>query len=212
MAEDKTSTPERTTLVGGVLLAIAGVIGLLGSVRFTIPLPEASILFESVIPATVSNILLLAAFITLAMGTRGETGIVGRSVLGRLSLILFGGGYLVFTVYALLPVSSGSGGAIVGGMILEVLVIVAGVIAGVVTRRARLLHGAARWMLLAVGIWNAIWSIPAFIPNTDLALSLAIWKVDILMPAALIVLSVTYMVHGRSAAIRHRLHVINENW
>ncbi|NEM91656.1 hypothetical protein [Galbitalea soli] len=210
MGTNTTSAIHRTTLLGGALLAVAGLIALLGSARVT--LPDSAIPFGSIIPATIADIVLLAAFITLAVGVRGETGIVGTSTVGRVALILFGCGYLLFGLFSLLPLSPGSGAALAAGIVLQVLIVAAGLVAGVIALRAGVVNGAARWILLAVVVGNALWSIPAFIPDAALALSLAVWKAELVMPVGFVILGVSLAVHGRSAAIRHRLHAINENW
>lgn len=207
--------PYRTTLWGGGGLVLSGLIALLASLHFVLSLtPSRSLFFASTVPLMVSDVVMLLATVILAFGVRGEPGIAGTSIVGKVALLVFGAGYLLFGLYDLLPISQtpGVAAAVFGGEALELVVIAAAVVAAVVVARVGVLHGVARWMLLAVGLWDAIWGGMVFIPSIELALNLAIWQTDVLMPVALIVLGVTYALQGRSAAIRQRLQTINEHW
>ncbi len=205
--------PYRTTLWGGGGLVLSGLIALLASLHFVLSLtPSRSLFFASTVPLMVSDVVMLLATVILAFGVRGESGIAGASIIGKVALLVFGASYLLFSLYGLLPSSRtpGVAASVFVGDALELVVIAAAVVAGVVVVRAKELHGVARWMLLAVALWDAIWGGMIFIPSIGLALILAVWQADILMPVALIVLGVTYAVQGRSAAIRRRLQIINE--
>lgn len=205
----------RTTLWGGGILVASALIAFLASLHFALPLDQyTDFPFAGTVPLTISNLVMVLSLTVLAFGVRGEAGIAGSSVLGRVALVVFGAGYLLFRLYLLVPGTEtpGSTLAVIAGSALELLVIVAGVVAGVVVLRAHVLHGGARWMLLVVSVWDAACGLMIFVPSVAFALNLAIWQVEVLIPAAHIVLGVTYVLHGRSAAIRHRLRTIYEQW
>ncbi len=210
------STPTeigRTTLWGGSGLALTGLIALLAWLRFVVPLTTSrSLPLASEIPLAAAAVVMLASTVVLAFGVRGESGIVGPSRLGKLALLLFGASDLLSTVFGLVPSSQipGVPANVLAGEVADVLVVVFVIFAAVAVVRAKVLHGAARWMLVVVAV---VETITMFTPG--IVMSLAPGQLGllhlflVLQPLTLLALGLTYALHGRSASIRRRMQVIN---
>jgi hypothetical protein len=210
------TTPHFTTLWGGSGLVVAGVLSLLAIFNVAVPLARDYYFpFSSTIPQLLASIILLVSVGILALGIRGESGIAGRSVVGKTALLVFGLGHLVFYLVGLLSKNLSQNALTIESyfdLAFEIIVLVAGVIAAVVVLRAGVLHGFARWVLVPVAVWNAIIFGVMSTPLIQVAYVLVVWQADIVPPVLLIVLGLSYLLQGQSAAIRHRLHIINENW
>jgi hypothetical protein len=125
---------------------------------------------------TASAAVLLAAFIVLAVGVGQETGIAGRSLVGQVALIVFAAVALAIALYGFIPPDSflspmatlpstaydGTGQADQAGLAGAFWVLLgvaylehaALAVASVFVVRARVLHGAARWGLVALALAN----------------------------------------------------------
>lgn len=208
--------PRRTTLVGGAGVAVAAVPWLLADLGVTAPVTaETSIVFSAFIPRLISAALLAVALIILAVGVRGESGIAGRSVVGKVALIVFGSSSLLFILTGVFTQDLTEDGASFlrsTSIIPPVIIVVAVVVAAVAVVRADLLHGFARWALVVVATGWAILAVLFSIPSAEFVYALVVARADVLHPLLLILLGLTYALQGQSAAIRRRAQIINENW
>lgn len=206
--------PRLTTLWGGAGIVVASLLSLLAFFRFSFPLThDYFLVFSAPIPAAVSAVILLVAIGILAFGIPGESGIVGHSVVGKVALLVFG-----IRDPVRLLVSSLSKGRSIDAIVavgrfefaFEFVVLAAIVVAAVVVVRADVLHGFARWALVPVAVCDVIIMGLSFIPV--LALVPVANGVGLLRLVSLVALGIGYLLEGRSAAIRHRLQIINERW
>jgi hypothetical protein len=205
--------PHLTTLWGGGGILVVALLSWLAALNVAVPLTADYFLpFGSRIPSMVSDTILLGAVAILALGIRGESGIVGRSVVGKIALLVFGLGGWAFQVLGLLPIGQGQDFVAVGAS-LTIALTVAVAAAAVVVVRARVLSGFARWALVPVAVCNAVAAGLSYIPGQDLTYVIYIggW-IRILLPLSLTVLGFSYLLYGQSAAIRRRLHVLNQAW
>jgi hypothetical protein len=208
--------PHLTTLWGGGGIVIAALLSLLATFRVAVPLAhDYSFQFRGAIPQLLSSIVLAVAIGILALGIRAEAGIVRRSVVGKIALIVFGLRDVVIALVGMLSRNLSQNALAIESyfdLAFEVIVVVAGVVAAVVIVRADVLDGFARWVLVPVAVWNAIIIGVMLIPVIEVAYYFVAWPTEIVRPALFIALGAAYLLEGQSAAIRHRLQIINENW
>jgi hypothetical protein len=203
----------RTTTAGGIGTAFAGLMAVLASLRFVLPLmTQYSLLFGSFIPVLVAAVVLLASMCVLAFGFPGEQGIVGRSILGRTGLVVFGLSWLVFNIDGTItPFGVGVTSSDINS-VLSVLFAAAAMIGAISIVRAGVLSGFARWALLIVAICDAAVTALMLVPDAPLVLALATWQVGLLIPLTLIAAGLSYLLQGRSATISQRVHTVNDAW
>lgn len=216
MSDAQPAGSHLTTIVGGAGVLLASLILLLASLGAVIPISDAYIFpFRSQVPSTVSAIIFLVALAVLAFGIRGEQGIVGGSIVGKVAMLVFGIGGVVTRIIGLLSDNTTLTGAIAVGYLLtaiSAIVLIASIVAAIVIARAGVLHGFARWALLVLVAWDLLMTALFSAPLIQVAYVLAVWHVDVIRPLLLIAVGVAYLLHGQTAAIRHRLHIINEKW
>lgn len=156
-------------------------------------------------------VLMPVATVALALGAvvlaRREGGVAGGSRVGRVALVVFGVGPLVFSLFSAPPPW-----AVLIGMSLIVLITAATVLSAVAVARAQVLHGVARWALVAVAadalLTAALSSIPAeALPQTYLGLHL-----ELLRPLLLLVWGGALVLHGRGPAICRRTAELGGAW
>jgi hypothetical protein len=129
-------------IVGGVLwliVALAGVGGALGTWL-----------------QIIAYIALALAGFALAFGQTGSNGVVGGSVLGKLSFIAFGVG---FALLALLPLLGfvGVGLPPVLATVAIVLIAIGAVIGAVVAYQKGVARGIARWIFFVPAVLALVW-------------------------------------------------------
>ncbi len=198
-----------TTVVGGGAITVAALIWLLAS-------PSFGFLFRgNPIPLAVTAVFLLAAMGVLAFGIRGETSIVGSSIVGKVALVIFGARNLVYVLLdklpfnvAVLPVMTYMSSAF------TLFVVVALAVAAALVVRAGVLHGFARWVLLVVAICYTIVTSLTFVPLVEVGYVLSGFDLGwwLIVPESLLVLGITYVFHGQSATVRHWMRTIYEKW
>lgn len=183
-----------TTTVGGAMVALTGLLLLPGA--FGIGR---------------SPVLFLLATVALAVGSGvlafGPGGIVGTSRVGRTALVVFGVGPLV----SLLPLERAPWPVLLGMSIL-VLVTIATVVAAASVASSAVLHGVARWTLVAVAIDALLTLALSSVTLGNLPFVYLGWHLDLVCPLALLIWGLSIVVHGRASAIRARVSAINTAW
>jgi len=152
--------PRLTLAVGGLGLVVAGAVTLLGRVLFLLPsLPGLPYVWHPSQELVAAAVLLGAAAV-LAFGVRLESGIVGRSVVGKAALVLFGLATFAAAVLSSIPsptldTTDSAALYVAAAEWTQVVVVVALVAAAAEVIRASVVVGGARWGLLALGCWTA---------------------------------------------------------
>ena len=211
------STPPTTTLVGGLGLALAGLLGVLPIALNWIPGAGELQSVLSTGPAHIIRVLaLLAGCVTLAFGFRTETGIVGSSTAGRIALLLLGLGFPLQSLVSVAILSSGAVGSwqgVVAGTVLQLLPIAATFVAGVVVVRAQLVTGVARWGLCGVAAAEAlVFLLSLRIDAPQSYLFVVLFVLAALPPLLLAVTGASLALHGRTAAITGRARRVYLAW
>jgi len=178
-------------IAGGAALFLSGCIGLLGAFHV-----RAGGYFFNNGPATISALLLLGAVIVLAIGLRGETGIVGSSTLGKVALIVFGARGLVLVGFTIVLAGASLPVAQVINDCGTVVFVAAGAVASIVVVRKRVLQGVSRWVLLAVAAGFGIVLLPTLLGSVEILRSLSGVGATVVMPLLVVALGVIYVVHG----------------
>lgn len=196
--------PTLTLTFGGAGLAFAALFPLLSNAAFLIPAVDVSWVYANhPVVGGLSALALVAACIVLAVGLRGETGIVGRSVAGKLALIVFGLTHTLSTGYFSWP-APGVGAspavlAVWSSLIwgLDVLSLVALAVAAFAVFRAGVLRGLARWALPAFALAMVVAVVVSTLPVVVL---IPVWM-GALIAAQLLQLAtgVLYIVEGQRA-------------
>lgn len=206
----------RTTAFGGLGLALAAVIKLVAVIATWSA--DAGVLFSPFRGASqvIVDLLLLAGCVILAFGYRGEQGIVGSSVPGRVGFLLLGLASPLQILFSYLVVAlnpSGSTAVVWIGTALGFLPMAATIIAAVAVIRAGVLAGFARWILLGVAaaelILFAFSAVQFALQSDDIIVS---FYLAALPPLLLLSAGVSYMLEGHSAGIRQRLQAIYTTW
>jgi hypothetical protein len=94
-------------------------------------------------------LVLAAGLIIVAFGQTGGNGAVGKYVLGKVALVLFAAGWVIFAINALISV----GNLLVIGAL---LIIVAGLISAWAIERKSVAKGAARWIMFLPAVVGAL--------------------------------------------------------
>jgi len=163
-------TPRLTLAVGGLGLVVAGSVTLLGRILFLLPsipgLPYVWHPGQELVAAAV----LLGAVTVLAFGVRMESGIVGRSIAGKVALVLFGLASFAAAVFSSIPSPSLDTVAdwpalyVAAAEFAQVVLVVTLIVAASEVIRTSVVVGAARWGLLTLGGWIAFELLFARVP------------------------------------------------
>ncbi len=226
------SSSRLTLLLGGSAIILATIVPLVARTVFMFPVPYAlSWLNDSwkPLPGLLSAVVLVVAFIVLAMGIRQEAGIAGASIIGKVSLIVFPLSGLALTAVAFVPLpvltenlpvlsvgdytgvtsSSSSSNALVlvnvTNWSIPVLGLVALIVASIIVFRAGVVHGIARWGLIVLSIAIAMTLGLSHVPSRG-AGEIWLWSMSA-MPLIQLLIGVAYLVHGQTAVLRARLPV-----
>ena len=162
-----------------------------------------------------SAAVLAVAITILAVGIGKESGIVGASIIGKLSLILFAIAGLAQSVIApatLAPLGTSPNVLALLAVGFEsswVLGLAALIVASIVVLRAGVIRGVARWGLIVLAIATAVTTAVGLVPTVG-AGEIASWgyHVELLLQLAI---GVLYLQHGRTAELKHRLQVVHEH-
>jgi hypothetical protein len=134
-------------LVGGLLWLIATLVALSGATAVAGWTGIAGLLVVGV------------ALFFVAFGETGSNGAVGASFFGKIALVLFGLGYVLLAVIALLSAVGVINTPDILTRTAAVLVIVGGVLSAYSVFQRRIARGAARWILFVPALVGVIWAI-----------------------------------------------------
>ncbi len=215
MGDDESTIGRAPTLTltwGGAGLAFAAVFPLLSNAALLFPFIDISWMYANYsVVGGLSAIALIAACIVLAVGLRGETGIAGTSLLGKLALILFGVTHTLSAGYFAWP-APGAGtpppilvvwSSLVWGI--DVLSMVALAVAAIVVFRAGVLRGLAHWGLLAYAVTTVVALVVSTLPVLVLV---PVWLGALIASQAILLgTGVLYVVEGLRARSRDELRV-----
>jgi len=186
-------------LVAALLLLVATI---LEYVYWTGGEPSG-VLVVFVIAFSLSLLLYLAAMFPLALGRRGDDGIVGRSVLGKAGTIAFGVLFLAGqTVYLLAGYftdpASDFAAANAASTVLAVLQYLAAIVASIVIARAGIARGLARWSLLIATVYGVVAGIVVQ-TGASLELTTILYGISTVVQA---LVGVSYLTAPRSGGAR----------
>lgn len=211
------SDPNRTTLLGGVGLALVALIPLAALIATW--LPNAGGLFSVLRSAPgqiVVDLVLLASCIVLSFGYGSEQGIVGPSVLGRVGFLLLGLASVIQYLFSFLMIALNFGGspaAIWVGTALELLPTAATTMAAVAVIRAHVLAGFARWILLGVAAAEVVQFALSAVQYASQGYYIAVLSYLAALPLLLLLSAgVSFALDGRSVRIGRRLQTIHAKW
>ncbi|MBW4033165.1 MAG: hypothetical protein HIU88_10950 [Acidobacteria bacterium] len=177
---------------------------------------ESFTLLRSAPSQIIVDLLLLASCVILAFGYRGEEGIVGPSVPGRVGLLLLGLASPVQILLSYLTSTLNTGGsswAFWVGTALGLLPMAATTIAAVAVIRAHVLAGFTRWILLGVAAAEVVQFALSAVQNASQDYYIAVgFYLAAVPPLLLLSAGVSFTLHGRSDSIRQRLHTIHATW
>lgn len=182
------SSSRLTLLVGGAALILATFIPLLGRIVFVWPQPlSSSWLYFSwqPLPERASAVLFVVAFAILALGVGREPGIAGRSIVGKVALILFPVAYLTeFLAFSipLTPETSKETLTLVSVLVWSssLLSLASLIAASIAVYGAGVVLGLARWGLIVLALATAVMLTLSHIPNLALA-EIAFWAYPVVL-------------------------------
>jgi hypothetical protein len=149
-------------LVAGILWTLSLLLGLAG-IAGTSPWLDF-----------ITLLILVVGLVIVAFGQTGSNGAVGDSTLGKLFLVLYAAGWLLFAISWIVSLGT------VVGAIAALLVIVGGLLSAWFIYQKGIAKGIARWVLFLPAIFGALWVagnqgwIPALAGQTWLALLVAV--------------------------------------
>ncbi|GAB3578063.1 hypothetical protein GCM10027406_13650 [Leifsonia lichenia] len=198
----------RTLLVGGAGIVLGTVIPLITQALFLMQLPGTSWLsaVETPVLGTWSAVILIVAFVVLAVGIGGEPGIAGRSVVGRAALIVFGAASLAtagYSTWAALSVETSAGLVTLVGVLevsLTALWLAALIVGSIFVVRAGVVRGVARWGLAVLAALTVLDLLASRIP-LPAAVGVWIWGF-VALRAVQLLIGVLFIVQALAVAPR----------
>lgn len=151
MAVDKESANWR--LFGGGGLLVGGLLWLIGVI--------VSVAGAGAVGSWLGIIGILVIGIALflvAFGETGSNGAVGASAFGKVALVAFGLGWILFALIALLAILAISVPSVLA-IIAGVLVVVGGVLSAFAIYQRGVARGIAKWIIALPVIWGILWVI-----------------------------------------------------
>lgn len=151
MVVDKDSANWR--LFGGGGLLLGGLLWVVGVI-----LEAAGVAAVSGWIVIVALFVLGIALFLVAFGETGSNGAVGASVFGKVVLVAFGLGWILFGLISLLG-AIGVSAPTVLGTIAAVLVVVGGILSTFAIYQRGVARGIAKWIIALPVAWGILWII-----------------------------------------------------
>jgi hypothetical protein len=168
-------------LFGGGGLIVGG---LLWTLHFV--LVQAGILALGPWLAVIALLVIAVALALVAFGETGSNGAVGKDLLGRVALVVYGVGFLLIAV----NFASALGSVVV--TIAALLVIIGGLLSAYAIYQKRVAKGAARWFLFLPAVIGALWALGiAFVA------ALQLWWLGLLLALLLAIAGALYLFNSR---------------
>ena len=134
----------------------------------------------------ISLLVLAVALVLVAFGETGSNGAVGKYLLGKVALVVYAAGFLLFAVNA----ATALGSVVV--TIAALLVIVGGLLSAYAIYQKHVAKGAARWFLFLPAVIGALWAIGiAFVA------ALQLWWLALLLALLLAITGALYLLNSR---------------
>jgi hypothetical protein len=196
--------PTLTLTWGGSGLAFAALFPLLSNAAFLVPAVDVSWVYANhSVVGGLSALALIAACIVLAVGLGGESGIAGRSVLGRIALIVFGLTHILSTGYFSWP-APGAGAppallVVWSSLVwwLDLLSLAALAVAALAVVHAGVLRGLTRWGVPAFAVATVVSLVVSTIPVIAL---IPVWMGALIASQAIqLATGVLFVVEGQRA-------------
>lgn len=130
-------------LVGGLLGVIAVIIGAAGAATVGAWI------------GVVGTLLIGIALFFVAFGETGSNGAVGGSVFGKIVLVGFGLGWILYGAIGLLGLLGISAPSVLG-LVAAVLVVVGGVLSAVAVYQGGVARGLAKWIIALPVVWGIV--------------------------------------------------------
>lgn len=141
--------------------------------------------------------LLIAAFAVIgialffvAFGRSGDSGAVGKSTVGKIALAVYGIGWIVLALAAIVTLPS------LTTTIAGILIIVGGLVGAWYVYTKRIAKGTARWILFLPAVWGVLHFAGSLVGVT---ISPA-WLVPVVLAALIALTGFIYLVNRRAAA------------
>lgn len=140
-------------LFGGGGLLVGGLLWLIGVI-----VAQAGAATAGLWVGVIGTLVVGIALFFVAFGETGSNGAVGASGLGKVALVVFGAGWVIYAITLLLG-ALGVASPDILAKIAAVLIIVGGVVSALAIYQRKVAHGAARWVLFAPVLLGIVWAI-----------------------------------------------------
>ena len=161
-------------IVGGILLTLHVV------------LVQAGILALGPWLFVIALLVIAVALALVAFGETGSNGAVGKYVIGKVALVVYAAGFLLFAVNA----ATALGSVVVA--IAALLVVAGGLLSAYAISQKGVAKGAARWFLFLPAVIGALWAVGiAFVA------ALQLWWLGLLLGMLLAVTGALYLLNSR---------------
>jgi len=161
-------------IVGGILLTLHVV------------LVQAGILALGPWLFVIALLVIAVALALVAFGETGSNGAVGKYVIGKVALVVYAAGFLLFAVNA----ATALGSVVVA--IAALLVVAGGLLSAYAIYQKGVAKGAARWFLFLPAVIGALWAVGiAFVA------ALQLWWLGLLLGMLLAVTGALYLLNSR---------------
>ena len=170
---------------GGLLLG-----GVLGVVAVLVALAATGAVSDWL--WLVGLLLIGVALFFVAFGETGSNGAVGASLFGKIALVVFGVGYVLLGIIALLAVLGVSNTPAVLTTIAAILLVVGGVLAAYAVFQRQVARGAARWVLFVPVLVGVVWALTLL----DWV-SFGDWWLGLVLAAAFAVAGLLYLLNRK---------------
>lgn len=179
-------------------MCAAGLVEILVALNVQIPVTNGYTIIASNWPIPlVSRLILLTGVSVLTFGFPGEIGVTGTSLAGRFAMLVFGASEFLRRIPTLFYRQDDHANIELLsylGQSIEVAVIAATALAGLIIWRAQLVQGTSRWILMAVAAVDTVVGVVEQVPSPTIQLQSTIWHLDLLPTMMVTVLGLSYIL------------------
>lgn len=176
-----TSRTANWRLFGGGGLVVGGILWVLHIV-----LVQARLLALGPWLFVIALIVVAVALVLVAFGETGSNGAVGNYAVGKIALVVYALGFLLFAVNAAAALGD------VAEIIAAILVIAGGLAAAYAIHRKAIARGAARSVLFLPALAGTLWALGAsFVP------ALSLWGIGLALALLVAIAGALYLFNSR---------------